>query len=207
MARADRIPAAARAGVASGTMSASGGANDGGPATVVWGDAALIHEVTQFLYYESELLDSWRLNEWFTLFTPDCIYLVPSTDRPFGDPDTDLFFVRDDWFLLSQRVEAIMDGTAWTESPRSITKRIVSNVRAQIVEGVEGAEGCDGTETIEVKFNFVVYRSALSTLDVYPGECRLTLVRGGHAGFEIRLRRSVLALAQLRPHGRVSVIL
>ena len=88
--------------------------------------------------YESELLDGWRLDEWLALFTPDCVYLVPSTDRPDGDPETDLFFVRDDWFLLSQRVATIMDGTAWTESPRSITKRIISNVRAAPVAGSEG---------------------------------------------------------------------
>ena len=189
MAGESRVPSAAR----------NGGAAEGVRPPVVWGDAALIHEVSQFLYYESELLDGWRLDEWLALFTPDCVYLVPSTDRPDGDPETDLFFVRDDWFLLSQRVATIMDGTAWTESPRSITKRIISNVRAAPVAGSEGE--------IAVKFNFVVYRSALSTTDVYPGEVQLTLVRGGHAGFEIRSRRSTLALAQLRPHGRVSIIL
>ena len=192
MAERSRISAAARgaAEVAEGVAEA-----------VVWGDADLIHDVSQFLFYESELLDAWRLDEWFSLFTPDCTYLVPSTDRPDGDPETDLFFVRDDWFLLSQRVAAIMDGTAWTESPRSITKRIISNVRAQTIDAA------DGSSEVEARFNFVVYRSAMANLDVYPGECRVTLVRGGHAGFEIRHRRSTLALAQLRPHGRVSVIL
>lgn len=187
--RPSRIPAAAR-GIAETA--------EGVAEPVVWGDAALVHDVTQFLYYESELLDAWRLDEWFSLFTPDCIYLVPSTDRPDGDPELDLFFVRDDWFLLSQRVAAIMDGTAWTESPRSITKRIISNVRAQAIHG---------NDEVAVKFNFVIYRSAMANLDIYPGESRLTLMRGGHAGFEIRYRRSTLALAQLRPHGRVSVIL
>ena len=192
MPKSSRIPAAARgaAELAEGVAEA-----------VVWGDADLVHDVSQFLFYESELLDAWRLDEWFSLFTPDCTYLVPSTDRPDGDPETDLFFVRDDWFLLSQRVAAIMDGTAWTESPRSITKRIINNVRAQTITAA------DGSSEVEARFNFVVYRSALANLDVYPGECRLTLVRGGHAGFEIRHRRSTLALAQLRPHGRVSVIL
>ncbi len=167
-------------------------------APVVWADAALMHDVTQFLYYESELLDAWQLHDWFALFTPDCQYLVPSTDRPLGDADLDLFFVRDDWFLLSQRVSAIMDGTAWTESPRSITKRLITNIRAHANQ--ESGE-------IAVKFNFLITRSALSNLDFYPGECQLTLVRGGHAGFEIKFRRSTLALAQLRPQGRVSVIL
>lgn len=174
-----------------------GGTAEGVVAPIEWGSAELIHDVTQFLFYESELLDGWRLHEWFALFTPDCQYLIPSTDRPHGDADVDLFFVRDDWFLLSQRVAAIMDGTAWTESPRSITKRLISNIRAH----------ANDDATVDARFNFLVSRSTMSALDFYPGECQLTLVRGGHAGFEIRFRRSTLALAQLRPHGRVSVLL
>jgi p-cumate 2,3-dioxygenase subunit beta len=160
-------------------------------------DPALSREVELFLFYEAQLLDAWLLREWFALFTPDCEYLVPATDRPDGDAEVDLFFVRDDWFLLSQRVDAMMTGTAWTESPHSITKRLVSNVLA--------TELSDGS--IDVAANFVIYRSALSNVDVYPGSYRMRLLRGGSAGFEIQSRRSTLALAQLRPHGRVSVIL
>ena len=160
-------------------------------------DPVLSREIEMFLYYEARLLDEWRLREWFALFTPDCEYLVPSTDRPNGDAEHDLFFVRDDWFLLSQRVDAMVDGSAWTESPHSITQHIVSNVLA--TESTEGS--------IAVTANFVVYRSALAKLDIYPGSYQMRLVRGGSAGFEIQHRRSTLALAQLRPHGRVSVIL
>ncbi len=160
-------------------------------------DPVLSREVEMFLYHDAQLLDEWRLREWFALFTPDCEYLVPSTDRPDGDPDHDLFFVRDDWFLLSQRVDAMTDGSAWTESPHSITRRIVSNVLA--------STNPDGS--IAVAANFVVYRSALGKTDVYPGSYKLRLFRGGSAGFEIQSRRSTLSLAQLRPQGRVSVIL
>lgn len=160
-------------------------------------DAALSREVELFLYHDALLLDEWRLREWFALFTPDCEYLIPTTDRPDGDPEHDLFFVRDDWFLLSQRVDALVDGTAWTESPHSITKHMVNNVMAWL----------DPDGSVAVRANFVVYRSALSTVDVYPGSYRMRLLRGGPAGFEIQSRRCTLALAQLRPHGRVSVIL
>jgi hypothetical protein len=60
---------------------------------------------------------------------------------------------------------------------------------------------------LAVRANAVVHRSVLDRLDVYPYVLELRLVRGGGAGFEIRHRRATLALAQLRPHGRVSVIL
>lgn len=160
-------------------------------------DPVLSREVEMFLYHEADLLDSWRLRDWYELFTPDCVYLVPSTDRPDGDPEHELFFVRDDWFLLGQRVDAMVTGTAWTESPRSITSRSISNVRAWT--------RADGA--IVVAANFVIHRSALANLDTYPGSYRMVLQRGGAAGFEIQERRSTLALAQLRPHGRVSIIL
>ena len=159
-------------------------------------DPALVAEVTAFLTMDAELLDEWRLPEWLALFTPDCTYLVPTTDRPHGDADVDLFFVRDDWFLLSQRVDAIMNGTAWAESPRSTTQRMVANVRATEADGA-----------VHARENWVVYRSVRDRLDVYHYVLELELVRGGEATFEIRRRLATLSLAQLRPHGRLSIIL
>src|SRR6516162_4040890 len=87
------------------------------PAAGAGASLDLVREVEAFLAYDSELLDDWRLEEWLQLFTPDCRYLVPATDRPAGDPRDDLFFIRDDHFLLSERVGAMVNGTAWTESP------------------------------------------------------------------------------------------
>jgi p-cumate 2,3-dioxygenase beta subunit len=159
-------------------------------------DAGLTGEVEAFLYFEAELLDAWRLEEWLQLFTLDAQYLVPATDRPDGDPDRDLFFVRDDWFLLSQRVDAMVNGTAWAESPHSTTTRMISNVQAR-----------RESDEIEVRANFVIHRSTPSQLDIYPGSYLLRLVPGGPAGFRIRLRRATLALVDLRPQGRVSIIL
>ena len=152
-------------------------------------DPVLSREVEMFLYHDAALLDAWRLREWFALFTPDCEYLVPATDRPAGDPEHDLFFVNDDWFLLSQRVDAMTDGSAWAESPQSVTRHIVSNVLASTND--------DGS--IAVSANFVIYRSALAKLDVYPGYYQMRLLRGGPAGFEIQSRRSTLSMAQGQP--------
>lgn len=154
-------------------------------------------EVEDFLYFDADLLDRWELREWFANFTPDSHYLIPSTDRPDGDPATDLFLIRDDWFLLSQRVDALMTGTAWTESPQSTTHRMISNVRA-----VENDDG-----TISAKANVLAHRSRAGRLDAYPAHLSLQLVRGGANGFEITERVAVLAMEQLRPHGRLSILL
>jgi p-cumate 2,3-dioxygenase beta subunit len=164
---------------------------------VEYGSPELVREVEAFLAYDSELLDEWRLNEWLELFTPDCRYLVPATDRPSGDPRDDLFFVRDDYFLLSERIAAMLNGTAWTESPHSTTHRMITNIRARDL----------GDDQVLAKANLLVHRARAGRLDAYPAHLTLLLVRGGRAGFEIVERKAVLAMEQLRPHGRVSILL
>jgi p-cumate 2,3-dioxygenase beta subunit len=157
----------------------------------------LLRDVESFLAYDAELLDEWRLDEWLELFTADCRYLVPATDRPDGDPRDDLFFIRDDYFLLSERVAALLNGTAWAESPHSTTHRMISNVRVQDLEG----------DQLLARANVLVHRARGGRLDAYPAFLTLRLVRGGRAGFEIVERKAVLAMEQLRPHGRLSILL
>ena len=178
-------------------MSAEPGVRHDDVEPIDFGPPELRRQVEDFLYYDPALLDEWRLREWLLLFTPDCRYQVPATDRPDGDPERDLFLIRDDWFLLSQRVDALVTGTAWAESPHSTTHRIVSNVRVRDL----------GDGFVEARANVLVHRSRTDRLDVYPARLALRLVRGGRAGFEIVERVAVLALEQLRPHGRMSVLL
>jgi len=154
-------------------------------------------EIEEFLYLDAELLDTWQLRDWFANFTPDARYMIPSTDRPDGDARTDLFLINDDWFLLSQRVDALLDGTAWTESPQSTTHRMITNIRA-----VESDDG-----TISVKANVLAHRARAERLDAYPAHLSLQMVRGGANGFEINERVAVLAMDQLRPHGRLGILL
>ena len=161
------------------------------------GDPALRLAVEDFLSYEADLLDSWRLEEWLALWTPEISYLVPATDRPDGDPAHELFLIQDDRFLLEQRVGSLMSRTAWAESPHSTTRRLVTNVRAFSRDD----------RLIDARANFVVHRARRSTVDVYPGRYELLLEEGGPAGFWMRVRKAILSLEELRPHGRVSFIL
>lgn len=186
-------------------MSASGPAGpDAGPETVLGATVGsssqeLRAAVEEFLFHEADLLDSWRLDEWLALFTEECSYLIPTTDRPDGDPFRDLFLVQDDRFLLEQRVESLMTKTAWAESPHSTTRRLIGNVRATNA----------GDGAVAVQANFIVTRARQSTVDTYPGhyEMLLETAGAGPAGFRIRMRKAVLALEELRPHGRISIIL
>lgn len=171
--------------------------HDGVPASQNGSRWELRLSVEDFLYHEAELLDRWELEDWLDLWTEEITYLIPSTDRPEGDPLHDLFFVQDGRFIMEQRIASMVKGSAWAESPHSTTRRIISNVRVAPVD--EGS--------VEVKANFVVYRSQRSTLQVFPGHADYLLEIGGPAGFRIRMKKATLDLEELRPHGRVAIIL
>ncbi|WP_040518673.1 aromatic-ring-hydroxylating dioxygenase subunit beta, partial [Gordonia aichiensis] len=163
---------------------------------------ALSHAVEQFLYNEAHLLDSWRLSEWLELFAPTGVYLVPSTDKPEGDPAHDLFLVQDDRFLLEQRINSLMRRSAHAEYPHSRTRRLVSNVRVEDERHHE-----DGGDTLRVSANFAVFRMRGGTVDTYVGHYDHVLVRDETQGFRYLTRRSILDLDALRPHGKISIIL
>src|SRR3712207_1233771 len=82
-------------------------------------------EVEDFLFREAALLDEWRLDEWLTLFTEDCRYVVPSTDLPKEDAATTLSFVDDDIVRLRGRVARLNSRRAYREFPWSRTRRLI----------------------------------------------------------------------------------
>ena len=159
-------------------------------------DVELVRSVEDFLYFEADLLDEWRLHEWLALFAENGRYLIPSTDRPNGDPTKDLFLVQDDRFLLEQRVNSLQTRAAHAEYPHSRTRRLVTNVKA--------SETDDGQ--IEVRANFAVFRARNGNVDTYFGRY-VHLLEHDANGFRFVTRKSVLDLDALRPHGKVSVIL
>lgn len=167
------------------------------PTLAAEADAALLHEVEQFLFREADLLDEWRLPEWLELFAPTGEYLVPSTDKPDGDPRRDLFMVQDDRFLLEQRINSLMKRSAHAEYPHSRTRHMISNVRATTTDD----------NRISIAANFVVHRSRNGVVDTYFGHYRHLLERDAVTGFRYLERRCVLDLDALRPHGKVSIIL
>jgi p-cumate 2,3-dioxygenase subunit beta len=158
---------------------------------------AQLRQIEQFLFEEAHVLDEWRLHEWLELFTPDGHYLIPSTDRPDGDPSQDLFLVQDDRFLLEQRVNSLLTRAAHAEYPHSRTTRMISNVRATHGEA----------DRIHVRANFAVYRVRNGVLDTYVGQYRHVLELDAEQVLRYVERKAVLSLDALRPHGKVSIIL
>ncbi len=79
------------------------------------------------LEHEARLLDQDRLEEWLTLFTPECVYWIPSTPSG-GDPRKEIAITFDDRRRLEDRVYRLRTGYAWSQKPKSRTVRMVSNV-------------------------------------------------------------------------------
>ena len=167
------------------------------PVPVLSVSDAQLRQIERYLFDEAQLLDEWRLHEWLELFTSDAHYLIPSTDRPDGDPSRDLFLVQDDRFLLEQRVNSLLTRAAHAEYPHSRTTRMISNIRA-----THGESG-----RIHVRANFAVYRVRNGVIDTYVGQYRHILEPDAEQVLKYVERKSVLTMDALRPHGKVSIIL
>ncbi|MFC7493002.1 MULTISPECIES: aromatic-ring-hydroxylating dioxygenase subunit beta [unclassified Nocardioides] len=154
-------------------------------------------EVEDFLYYEAQLLDAWRLEEWRDLFEEDGHYVVPSTDNPDGDLAMDLALIDDDAEGLRGRVQRLMSTYAHIENPRSRTRRIVSNVR--VWDHDDGDVG--------VRCSVVVYRSRVPGTTSYVADVHYRLRRDG-GSFRIAFKHALLDHHTLRDVGGVlSIIL
>jgi nitrite reductase/ring-hydroxylating ferredoxin subunit len=149
-------------------------------------EAALVKQIGRRDRFAELYGEDWE--EWLERFTPNATDVVPTTDCRTGDPAEDLFFVRDDFFLLSQRVAALVDGTALTENPHSTTHRMVSNVRARE----------DGHGEVEAKANLLVRRGQ------GPGRLARTDASrvGPRRGAELGRRTPSGPDRRLRPHPR-----
>ncbi|MGH7854700.1 MAG: aromatic-ring-hydroxylating dioxygenase subunit beta [Candidatus Binatia bacterium] len=156
----------------------------------------LEREVEDFIVREAALLDEWRLDDWLTLFTDDARYIVPSTDKPGGDPKETLGIINDDMARLRGRVERLKSRHAHREFPWSRTRRFITNVR--IKDGV--------TEDLFVTASFLVYRIRSGQVDPLIGAYEYIL-RRVEGTLKIASRKAVLDLEALRPHGTLSIIL
>ena len=93
------------------------------------GKAITRAQVEDFLFFEAELLDQWRLTEWESLLTDDAVYQIPSNDCPEGSPRASLFIIADDRERIHQRILRILSPDCHAEYPKSRTQRMISNVR------------------------------------------------------------------------------
>jgi benzoate/toluate 1,2-dioxygenase beta subunit len=90
-------------------------------------DFAARDEFRRLLEREARLLDQLRYEDWLAMYTPECIYWVPSTPDA-GDPRREISVMFDDRRRLEDRVYRLRTGFAWSQAPASRTVRLITNV-------------------------------------------------------------------------------
>jgi p-cumate 2,3-dioxygenase beta subunit len=156
--------------------------------------AALRGRIEDFLYLEAELLDEWKIGEWFGLFAEGATYEVPPTGSDESDPATSLFYIADDYVRLRERVVRLTKKEAHSEFPRSQQRHMVSNVR---ITGLSNG-------VADVSCNFVTYRAKRGVVDTYYGK-HLYRIDTRADAFRILSKRSILSMDMLYP-GKLTII-
>lgn len=97
--------------------------------------AAAVDEgrLADFVYDETELIDSGRLEEWLELFAEDGLYWAPLTpgQPDWGEPGWDLHtaLFHEDRLLLKLRMERLKSDKAYAQKPPSRCQHVLERPR------------------------------------------------------------------------------
>jgi len=141
--------------------------------------ASLKGQVEQFLYQQSELLDTRNWEAWLDLFAPTGIYWIPAhPDHP--SPDGRPCICCEDRYLMRTRIKRLRNSKAWSQLPPHRTSHVVSNV--SILE----ADDATGTIIAQSRFHMVELR--WDKQRYLAGRYQHHLIRGND-DFKINLQR------------------
>ena len=156
---------------------------DVGAATAAAVDDQTFRSVERFLYREAELVDARRFDEWLELFADDLEYRAPIRvwrDDFDRQPDPVACYFNDTKQTLAIRVQRIATGLAWTESPPSVTRHFVSNLRVTF-----GSE----PDLLTARTNLLVTRSRGPNVlqEIFSAD-RVDTMRGADGDLQIARR-------------------
>ena len=100
-------------------------------------DALLRLDIEDFFWYEAELLDDHRYEEWLQLMSKDVRYWMPirrnvaskeMAERE-SPAENDISWFNNDYEMLEKRVKQIRTGVHWADEPLSRVSHMIGNVR------------------------------------------------------------------------------
>jgi 3-phenylpropionate/cinnamic acid dioxygenase small subunit len=147
-------------------------------------ERSLQGEIEQFLFYQSELLDTKNWQAYIDLFAEDGVYWMPARPEQTEWLDSPSIFAEDRQ-LMSVRMGRITHPNAWSQAPLWETNHIVGNV---VIEAASGTQ-------LRVRSRFQVLELRRDTSRSFAGVYRHTLRREG-SDFRIELQRVDLINAQ-----------
>jgi 3-phenylpropionate/cinnamic acid dioxygenase small subunit len=95
------------------------------------------HEVSQFLFHQSNLLDGKQWQSWIDLFADDGLYWMPPAPEYTTWDGVPSIFI-EDRDLMSVRMKRVTHPNAWSQQAEWGTSHVVSNV---IVDGCDPVTG------------------------------------------------------------------
>jgi 3-phenylpropionate/cinnamic acid dioxygenase small subunit len=146
-------------------------------AAAIDGRRRLQWEIEQFYYDEAQLLDDRRLEDWVELIADDGAYSLSLHEKllyrasPSGpEADHTEIVYTDDKPFMRIRVRRLLETPlAHAEKPPSVTRRLITNVRARVVD-----------EGVEATSNFLVFQARFHIDETFfVGSRRDVLVRAG----------------------------
>jgi 3-phenylpropionate/cinnamic acid dioxygenase small subunit len=143
------------------------------------------HDVEQFLYKQSELLDAKRWQDWIDLFSPDGIYWMPP-ERSYTTWDGQPAIFAEDRNLMTVRMNRVLHPDAWSQRPLWETNHVVSNVSIQ-------KEKPNGD--IEVRSRFHMMELRRDDVRHFAGQYTHHLKKT-KGGYQIKLQRVDMTNAQ-----------
>jgi 3-phenylpropionate/cinnamic acid dioxygenase small subunit len=115
-------------------------------------------QVEQFLYYEADLMDEHRYDEWLALWTDDALYWVPTGSDEI-DPKREISLIYDDRTRLQVRIARLKSGFAHAQEPKSRMRRVISNI----------VIGETDNDAIIVASNFLLVELRRGKQDMFAG--------------------------------------
>jgi 3-phenylpropionate/cinnamic acid dioxygenase small subunit len=155
----------------------------------------LQQEIEEFLYYEADLLDERRYEDWLALVAEDVRYWMPmrrnvkvdDIEREFTREGLDISWFDEGKETLTRRVRQIQTGIHWAEEPVSRISHMVSNVRL-----LEASPSWADSLEVTVRCRFLIYRNRVETeTDILVGK-REDLLRRVDGQWQIARRKIVL---------------
>jgi 3-phenylpropionate/cinnamic acid dioxygenase small subunit len=144
----------------------------------------LQHEVEQFLYRQSELLDTKQWQAWIDLFTDDGVYWMPA-DPAHQHWDGVPAIFAEDKNLMNVRKGRVLHPDAWSQRPLWGTNHVVSNV---VIEK-------ESPQEIVVRSRFHMLELRRDDVRHFAGAYRHHLTRKGE-DYRIKLQRVDMTNAQ-----------
>jgi benzoate/toluate 1,2-dioxygenase subunit beta len=141
--------------------------------------------IEQFLYKQSDLLDTKRWQDWVDLFTPDGIYWMPP-ERSYTTWDGQPAIFAEDKNLMTVRMNRVLHPDAWSQRPLWETNHVVSNV-------VVTKTRPNGD--VEVKSRFHMMELRRDDVRHFAGQYTHHLKKA-KGGYRIKLQRVDMANAQ-----------